>query len=72
MKILHTLLWLLVLSMAAIPSTILATTLSSLTCQYPDVTLGANPYYTVVSTSAFLSVTPYCLVVAVANQSIRG
>jgi hypothetical protein len=46
MKILRLLLWLLVLSMAAIPSTTLATTASQFSNvgQYPiDVTLGDNP-----------------------------
>jgi hypothetical protein len=63
MKILRLLLWLLVLSMAAIPYT-LATTASQFSNvgQYPiAVTLGANPNYTVVSTNGILSVTPkYC------------
>jgi hypothetical protein len=65
MKILRLLLWLLVLSMAAIPSTIpLATTATQFSNvgQYPiDVTLGDNPNYSVVSTNGILSVTQkYC------------
>jgi hypothetical protein len=58
MKILRLLLWLLVLSMAAIPSTILATTASQFSNvgQYPiDVTLETNPNYTVVSTNGILT-----------------
>jgi hypothetical protein len=57
MKILRLLLRLLVLSMAAIPSTI-ATTASQFSNvgQYPiDVTLGDNPNYTVVSTNGILT-----------------
>jgi hypothetical protein len=45
MKILRLLLWLLVLSMAAIPSTIPSNSLNS-NVEYPiDVTLGDNPNY---------------------------
>jgi hypothetical protein len=57
MKILL-LLWLLVLSMAAIPSTTLATTASQFSNvgQYPiAVTLGDNPNYSVVSTNGILT-----------------
>jgi hypothetical protein len=56
MKILRLLLWLLVLSMAAIPSTIPSNYCPQFSNvgQYPiDVTLGANPNYTVVSTMVF-------------------
>jgi hypothetical protein len=63
MKILRLLLWLLVLSMAAIPSTTPATTASQFSnVVYPiAVTLGANPNYSVVSTNGILSVTQkYC------------
>jgi hypothetical protein len=63
MKILRLLLWLLVLSMAAIPSIYLATTATQFSNvgQYPiAVTLGANPNYSVVSTNGILSVTPKC------------
>jgi hypothetical protein len=64
MKILRLLLWLLVLSMAATTNYTLATTASQFSNvgQYPiDVTLGANPNYTVVSTNGILSVTPKVL-----------
>jgi hypothetical protein len=58
-EILRLLLWLL-LSMAAIPSTIpqqLLLSQFSNVGQYPiDVTLGDNPTYTVVSTNGILSV----------------
>jgi hypothetical protein len=55
MKILRLLLWLLVLSMAAIPSTI-PSNYCLLMYQYPiDVTLGDNPNYTVVSTNGILT-----------------
>jgi hypothetical protein len=61
MKILRLLLWLLVLSMAAIPSTLQLLPQFSNVGQYPiDVTLG-YPNYSVVSTNGTLSVTQkYC------------
>jgi hypothetical protein len=68
MKILRLLLWLLVLSMAAIPSTIPQQLLPQFSNvgHYPiAVTLGANPNYSVVSTNGILTVTPKSIAVTV-------
>jgi hypothetical protein len=65
---LRLLLWLLVLSMAAIPSTTPSNYCPQFSNvgQYPiAVTLGDNPNYTVVSTNGILSVTPKSIAVTV-------